>query len=111
MAVFKVLSDTDGNIFFEENSGRYSDLMLFLSALAERFHAAKVLADMIGEATTDLAQRSINLGIAPKNAQLQINHKPQDTEVADGSNDMEQAELLDCIAKMVDLGLSTNGKT
>jgi hypothetical protein len=109
MAVFKVLSDTNG-ISFEENVGRYLDSTLFLSALAERFHAAKVLADMMGEATSEIAEMSIKLGITQEDARHQMPHESQRSEVVCCSNAVEEAELLDCVAKMVDLCLSTNGK-
>ena len=110
MAVFKVLSDTNSNILSEADSGRYSDFVSFLSALAKRFHAAEVLADIFGDTTSEIVERSMMLGITQKDAQYRTTHNLQDPEVAYRSNDVAEAELLDCVAKMIDLGLSTNAK-
>ena len=103
MAVYKVLSETDGNVSHDSNAGRYSDFVLFLSTLAARFSAAKVLADTMGEATGEIVEKSITLGIVRKDVQ-------KGSEVVHRSKHVEEAELLDCVAKMVDLSLSTNGK-
>jgi hypothetical protein len=111
MAVFKVLSELDSRLPDEASSGRFSDFVPLLSSLATRFHAAKVLSDMMGEATNEIVERSFKLGIARKDTQNRLpdrqNVKP--AEVADRS-EVDEAEILNCVAKMVDLRFSTDGK-
>jgi hypothetical protein len=112
MAVFKVLSELDNRPPDEANAGRFSDFVPLLSSLATRFHAAKVLSDMMGEATNEIVERSFKLGIARKdNTQHRLpdrlNVKP--AEVVDRSKDVDEAEILNCVAKMVDLRFSTDG--
>jgi hypothetical protein len=111
MAVFKVLSELDTKLPDEATTGRFSDFVPLLSALATRFHAAKVLSDMMGEATTEIVERSFKLGIARKDAQHRApdraNVKP--AEAVDRSKEVDEAEILNCVAKMVDLRFSTDG--
>lgn len=111
MAVFKVLSELDSKTPDEANAGRFSDFVPLLSSLATRFHAAKVLSDMMGEATSEIVERSFKLGIARKSAPNQApdrdNVKP--AEVADSPKEVDEAEILNCVAKMVDLRFSTDG--
>ncbi len=111
MAVFKVLSELDSRLPDEANAGRFSDFVPLLSSLATRFHAAKVLSDMMGEATNEIVERSFKLGIARKDNQNRLpdrlNVKP--AEVVDRSKEVDEAEILNCVAKMVDLRFSTDG--
>jgi hypothetical protein len=109
IAVFKVLSGINGHISHESNAGRYANFVPFLSALAERFHAAKVLLDMMGEATGEIVEKSITLGVARKDVHYRLPEKPKSSKVAGCPKDAEEAELMDCVAKMVDLRLSANG--
>ena len=108
MAVFKVLSDIDSSALDEANSGSYSDFVPFLSALATRFHAAKVLADTMGEAIGEIVEKSITLGIARKDVRHRLPDNAKPSETVNRSKDVEEAELLDCVAKMVDLRLSAD---
>src|SRR5271163_3251769 len=111
MAVFKVLSELDGRIPDEANTGRFSDFVPLLSSLATRFHAAKVLSDMMGEATNEIVERSFKLGIARKDTQNRLPdpHNVKPAEAVDRSKDVDEAEILNCVAKMVDLRFSTDG--
>jgi hypothetical protein len=111
MAVFKVLSELDSKLPDEANTGRFSDFVPLLSALATRFHAAKVLSDMMGEATNEIVERSFKLGITRKsapNAQAEQD-KVKPAETVDRSKEVDEAEILNCVAKMVDLRFSTDG--
>jgi hypothetical protein len=111
MAVFKVLSEMDSRVPDEANAGRFLDFVPLLSSLATRFHAAKVLSDMMGEATNKIVERSFKLGITRKDTQHRLpdrnNVKP--AEVVDRSKEVDEAEILNCVAKMVDLRFSTDG--
>jgi hypothetical protein len=111
MGVFKVLSERDSRPPDEAKAGRFSDFVPLLSALATRFHAAKVLSDMMGEATNEIVERSFKLGITRKDTQNRPpereNVKP--TEAVDRSKEVDEAEILNCMAKMVDLRFSTDG--
>jgi hypothetical protein len=109
MAVFKILPET-GSAPTEANAGRYSDFVPFLSALATRFPAAKLLADMMEETTSDIVERSRTLGIAKKSVQNQLSgiHDLKNPDVIDRTREVEEAEILNCVAKMVDLRLSTD---
>jgi hypothetical protein len=118
MGVFKVLAELENRTPDEASAGRFSDFVPFLSALATRFHAAKVLSDMMGEATNEIVERSFRLGLARKNATQQgpdrDNAKPAEVvdrskEVVDRSKEVDEAEILNCVAKMVDLRFSTDG--
>jgi hypothetical protein len=132
MAVFKVLSDINGNVSHEAHAGRYSDFVPFMVSLAARFHAAKVLLDMMGEASTELVERSVSLGLArttPGRGRVAGPVPVPEKGYVDGdgygngngygygngygqgqarNRDVEEAEILDCVAKMVDLRLSAN---
>lgn len=109
MAVFKILPET-ASTPPEANAGRYSDFVPFLSALATRFPAAKLLADMMDETTSDIVERSRTLGIARKGAQNGPPgiHDLKNPDVIDRNSEVEEAEILNCVAKMVDLRLSTD---
>jgi hypothetical protein len=92
----------------------------FLSALATRFHAAKLLMDIMGEDTNQIVSRSKELGVMRYGV---LNRTPQlqKSVVEDRSGktpedrnrmrELEEAELLSCVSKMVDLRLSTDGST
>lgn len=111
MAVFKVISELESKVADEAIAGRFSDFVPLLSSLATRFHAAKVLSDLMGEATNELVERSFKLGIARKNTQhrLQDRTSVKPAEVVDRSKDCDEAEILNCVAKMLDLRFSTDG--
>lgn len=103
MAVFKVPEETDGDVSHKANGGCHEDFVPFLSAFAARFYGAKLLADMMGEKTSEIVERSTNLGVARKDAQ-QRPHGGKSSEV-------DEAEVLNVVAKMVDLHLSTDVST
>jgi len=111
MAVFKVLAELDSKLPDDPNAGRFSDFVPLLSALATRFHPAKVLSDMMGEATNDIVERSFKLGITRKTPahQKPENENVKPAEAADRSKEVDEAEILNCVAKMVDLRFSTDG--
>lgn len=106
MAVFKVPEETDGDVSHKANGGCHEDFVPFLSAFAARFYGAKLLADMMGEATSEIVERSTNLGVGRKDAQQRLLGP-------DGgkSSEVEEAEVLNIVAKMVDLQLSTDVST
>jgi hypothetical protein len=126
MAVFKVLSDTNGAVLAPHNSpntGRYADFVPFLASLAARFGAAKFLSELMGKATGEIVERSIELGLArinktqscqPPEAVAPKPSKESDTGHAEAppatsrARGVDEVEMLDCISKMVDLHLSTN---
>jgi hypothetical protein len=110
MAVFKVLAELDSRQPEESNTGRFSDFVPLLSSLATRFHAAKVLSDMMGEATDEIVERSFKLGITRKSATEKPDQdKTKPTEATNRSKEVDEAEILNCVAKMVDLRFSTDG--
>jgi hypothetical protein len=111
MGVFKVLTELDTKRLDEANAGRFSDFVPLLSALATRFHAAKVLSDMMGETTNEIVERSFKLGVTRKDATQQKpeNDKVKPAEVVDRSKEADEAEILNIVAKMVDLRFSTDG--
>jgi hypothetical protein len=106
MAVFKILPET-GGAPTDPSAGRYSDFVPFLSALATRFPAAKVLADMMDETTSDIVEKSRTLGLAKKSPPPAI-HDLKNPDMIDRTGEVEEAEILNCVAKMVDLRLSTD---
>jgi hypothetical protein len=110
MAVFKILAETENGIPPEANAGRYLDFVPFLSALATRFPAAKLLADMMDETTNDIVERSKTMGVAWKDPPPKTPGPPsvKTPEANDRPKDVEEAEILNCVAKMVDLRLSTD---
>ena len=109
MAVFKILPET-GSAPTEPNTGRYSDFVPFLSALATRFPGAKLLADMMEETTSDIVEKSRTLGIAKKSIQRQSPgiHDLKNAELMDHTQEVEEAEILNCVARVVDFRLSTD---
>jgi hypothetical protein len=112
MAVFKVLEENDLDILNDANGGCYEKFVPFLSSLAVRFRPAKLLADIMCETTSEILERSTRLGIGQKDVQLRLLNlyslRPSDV---DRSKDVEEAEILNCVAKMVDLRFSTDGST
>jgi hypothetical protein len=119
MGVFKVFEEKDGNPSNETSGRGYKDFVSFLSALAERFHPAKLLADTMCEAISQFVEKSTKLGIARKD----VRHRALDlcsqksSNVADasknaakesGSEAVEEAEILNCVSKIIDLRFSTN---
>jgi hypothetical protein len=122
MAVFKVLDETDGDVSNETNGRCYKKFVPFLSALAVRFRPAKLLADIMCEGTSEIVDRSMKLGLGRKDVQHRLPNfyslRPSDvvdrSEYGAGagrSKDVEEAEILNCVAKMVDLRFSTDGST
>lgn len=121
MAVFKVLEETDGDVLDERNGRYYRKFVPFLSALAVRFRPAKLLADIMCEATSEIVERSTKLGIGQKDVQHRLlNHysvmpphvdRSKNGAEASRSKDVDEAEILNCVAKMVDLRFSTDGST
>lgn len=110
MAVFKVLSEIDGATSLEPSAGRFADFIPFLAALAERFNAAKVLYDMMSETTGEILDRSLKFGITRKEGQIRVpGNSPQSDAESDRPKDVEEAEVLNVVAKMLDLRLSTDG--
>jgi hypothetical protein len=128
MAVFKVLSDTNAAVPAPHNSpntGRYADFVPFLASLAARFGAAKLLYELMGKATGDIVEESIELGLArihkTQSCQPPAAVAPKLSKESDASTSraeappatskprgVDEVEMLDCISKMVDLHLSTN---
>jgi hypothetical protein len=109
MAVFKVLEEKDGDVSIETNCRYYKEFVPFLSALAVRFRPAKLLVDIMGESTSEILARSTKLGIGQKDAQRRLlSHYSED---ASHSKDDEEAEILNVVAKMIDLRFSTDGST
>jgi hypothetical protein len=106
MAVFKVLKEADGDTSHKANFGCHEDFVPFLSAFSARFYGAKLLADMMGESTSEIVERSTNLGVARKDT-------PQRLPGPNGgkSSEVDEAEVLNVVAKMVDLHLSTDVST
>jgi hypothetical protein len=122
MAVFKVLEETDGDVSDERNGQYYRKFVPFLSALAVRFRPAKLLADIMCEATSQIVERSTKLGIGQKDVQHRLlNHysvmpshvadRSKNGAAASRSKEVEEAEILNVVAKMVDLRFSTDGST
>jgi hypothetical protein len=122
MVVFKVLEEKDGNFSNETNGRSYKDFMAFLSAFAVRFPSAKLLENIMCETTSEIVERSTKLGISQKDIQYRLLslHSRTSSDPADGgknaaevehSRDNEEAEILNVVAKMVDLRLSTDGST
>jgi hypothetical protein len=122
MVVFKVLKEKDGDVSNETNGRSYEDFVPFLSAFAVRFPGAKLLADIIFEPTSKILERSTKLGIAQKDIQYRLpglygrmSSNPTDrgknAAEANRSKYIEEAEILNVVAKMVDLRLSTDGST
>jgi hypothetical protein len=122
MVVFKVLKEKDGDVSNETNGRSYADLVPFLSAFAVRFPGVKLLEDIIYEPTSKIVERSTKLGIAHKDIQYRLlglygrtSSNPTDrgknAAEANRSKDVEEAEILSVVAKMVDLRLSTDGST
>jgi hypothetical protein len=122
MAVFKVLEETDGDVSDERNGQYYRKFVPFLSALAVRFRPAKLLADIMCEAISEIVTRSTKLGIGQKDVQHRllnlysvmpsnVGDRSKNGAEARRSKDVEEAEILNCVAKMVDLRFSTDGST
>jgi hypothetical protein len=120
MAVFKVLEDP--SVSRDPKNGCYKDFVPFLSALATRFPAAKLLMDIMGEQTSQIVERSKALGVIRNSIPIRTTNRQGSTSSDKGdrsgkvgesfpSNDAEEAELLSCVSKMVDLRLSTDGST
>ena len=110
MAVFKIPAETGGGSSpSEANAGCYGDFVPFLSALATRFPAAKLLNDVMNEKTTHIVERSKTLGVAQTD--LGLDGVKSSQETADRPKYVEEAEILNCVAKMVDLRLSSDGTT
>jgi len=111
MSVFKILAEIEPSPP-SKDSPRIEDFKPFLYALATRFHAAKALANVMDEATSDIVERSKSHGIVHADTLVKT---PGTSPGASGSSsegvttDVEEAELLNCVAKMVDLRLSTDG--
>jgi hypothetical protein len=107
MAVFKVLSKTNNDVSSKANAEHYSDFVRFLSALAARFPGAKIVADMMDEPTDKIVKRSTKFSVAHKDAQHPLpSHHGLKSSEAVRLKDVEEAEILSCVAKMVDLSLS-----
>lgn len=119
MAVFKILEEKGGG---EINGRCYEDFVPFLSSLAVRFRPAMLLADIMAEATSEIVERSTTLGIArrdvlrrlpdpyswePSNA---VDRSKNATDTSH-SGDEDEAEILSCVAKMVDLHFSVERST
>ncbi len=119
MVVFKVLGERGGDASNETNGRSYEDFVPFLSAFAARFPGAKLLADIMRETTSEIVERSTKLGIARKDIQHRLlglygrtsSNLTDRAAEANHSNDVEEAEVLNVVAKMVDLLLSTHGST
>ncbi len=122
MAVFKVLGETDVGVLNDASDRRYEDFVPFVSALAIRFRPAKLFSDIMCEATSEIVERSAKLGIAQKDVQdrlLDLSRRRSSTSVdrsendaeTNSSKDVEEAEILNLVAKMVDLRFSTDGST
>jgi hypothetical protein len=121
MAVFKVLREKDGDMSNESNGRSYEDFVPFLAAFAARFPSAKLLANIMCETTSEIVERSTKLGIAQKDIQYwllslydrtsNLTGGGKDTAEGNRSKDVEEAEILNVIGKMVDLRLSTDGST
>jgi hypothetical protein len=111
MTVFKVLSEIDSSAAPEPAAGRFADFVPFLNSLAERFNAAKVLADMMNETTSEIVDRSLKFGLTRKEGQLRVpgNSPKSDDGESERPKDAEEAEVLNVVAKMLDLRLSTDG--
>jgi hypothetical protein len=122
MAVFKTLKEKGGNVSGEINGRCYEDFVPFLSSLATRFRPAMLLADIMGETTSEIVERSTKLGITQSDIQHRLRNpynrafsiavdRPLSTASSDYSIDEDEAEILNCVAKMVDLRFSTDGST
>jgi hypothetical protein len=121
MAVFKVFEE-NGAVPNELNDRSYEDFVPFLSALAMRFRPAKLLVDIMCEETSEIVERSTKLGISQKDVQDRLHdlYRKRSSNVVDRSKtdgeanrskDAEEAEILNCVAKMIDLRFSTDGST
>lgn len=119
MAVFKVFEKKDGNLLNETSSQSYKDFVSFLSALAVRFHPAKLLEDTMCQATSQIVEQSTKLGIARKDSQHRVLDlccqtssnvvdASKNAAEANRSEAAEEAEILNCVAKIIDLRFSTN---
>jgi hypothetical protein len=110
MAVFKVLSEIDAAAAPEPTAGCFADFVPFLSSLAERFNAAKVLNDMMVETTGQILDRSLKFGLTRKDGSVRVpGNSPKSDKEPDRPKDVEEAEVLNVVAKMLDLRLSTDG--
>jgi hypothetical protein len=109
MAVFKVLSRTNNDVSSNADAEHYSDFVRFLSALAARFPGAKIVADMMDEPTHEIVRKSKKISVAQNDAlhSLPSHHGLKSSEAA-RPKDVEEAEILSCVAKMVDLSLSVD---
>lgn len=122
MAVFKVLEEKDGDVSIETNCRCYKEFVPFLSALAVRFRPAKLLVDIMCQATSEIVERSTKLGIGQKDIQHRLLnlYSPNPSDGVDcskngaeasPSKDVEEAEILNVVAKMIDLRFATDGST
>src|SRR5438876_12354861 len=106
MAVFKILAEID-SAPRPKDGPRIEDFKPFLYARATRFHAAKLLADVMDEATSDIVERSKSQGIVHVDVKTPATSPSESSSKgSDATTDVEEAELLNCVAKMVDLRLS-----
>jgi hypothetical protein len=110
MAVFKILAEIEGGVSPQANGARIQDFKPFLYALATRFHAAKLLADVMDEAISNIVERSKSQGIVHTDVKTSVpSPSGSSPKGSDATTDEDEAELLNCVAKMVDLRLSTDG--
>jgi hypothetical protein len=110
MAVFKILAEIEGGVSPQANGPGIQDFKPFLYALATRFHAAKLLADVMDETTSDIVERSKSQGIIHVDVKTSVpSPSESSSKGSDVTTDEEEAEILNCVAKMVDLRLSTDG--
>ena len=119
MTVFKILEEKGAG---EINGRCYEDFVPFLSSLAVRFRPAMLLADIMAEATSEIVERSTNLGIARRDVLYRLrdpyswepsNAVGQSKVAADTGyrEDEDEAEILSCVAKMVDFHFSAERST
>ena len=121
MTVFKILKEKGSSVSGEINGRRYEDFIPFLSSFATRFRPAMLLGDIMGESINEIVERSTKLGIIHRDVQHRLHDAYQrvfditvgSMNAADGalSGDEDEAEILNCVAKMVDLRFSTDGST
>jgi hypothetical protein len=110
LTVLKVLADFEDDTSEGANIDRFGDFMAFLCALGVRFHAAKLVADIMTEATDTIVEKSKSLGLSKRTVKQSMSnfHFVQSLGVNESSRDVKEAETLNCVVKMIDLRISSN---
>lgn len=110
LAVLKVLADSTDEASDGANLDRYNHFLSFLYALGVRFHAAQLVADMLHEATETIVERSKRLGLSRSTVTKNISSYQfmEPLEISKSSTDAKEGEILNCIAKMVELTMASD---